>query len=93
MLVAVTIPHGSAADAISNEGLNDMSLPDTHPVDANGRLIPHATCQPVGHAAFAAGLDGVVARSAAPGGDRELAWFPRGRTPASEAPAAFEDWW
>lgn len=93
VLIEVTIPYGTAADALGNAGLLDMGLPASYPRDGAGDVVPHATCQPIGRAAFDAGLDGVAARSAAPGGERELAWFPRGIGPTVVATRRFEDWW
>lgn len=70
-----------------------MGLPTSFPLDERGETVWHATCQPLGQGAFDAGLDGVDARSAAPGGDRELAWFPKGRMLVADPAAAFDEWW
>ncbi|MXW62979.1 MAG: hypothetical protein F4003_14545 [Acidimicrobiaceae bacterium] len=70
-----------------------IGVPITYPHDDNGDLIPHDVCQPVGQATFEAGLDGVDCRSAAVGGDRELAWFPRSEKPHETSRRAFQDWW
>lgn len=93
VLVEVEVPAGTAADAYTNEGLGALGLPPTFPMDADGSVIPHATCQAHGQDAFDRGLDGIDARSAAAGGDRELAWFPRGRTLVSEPGVPFDEWW
>lgn len=93
VLVEVDVPAGNAADAYTDEGLAALGLPVTFPRDANGRVIPHAMCQPHGQDAFDRGLDGVDARSAASGGDRELAWIPRGRVPESRPAVPFDEWW
>lgn len=93
VLVEVAIPQGAAADARTDEGLMELGLPTTYPLDHAGVLVPHAACQRLGRAAFDAGLDGVAARSAADGGNEELAWFPRGRTVDAGESFVFEQWW
>lgn len=93
VLIEVTIPDGVAADAYTPAGLAALGLPALFPFDDQGAVIVHAACQPHGQAAFDAGLDGVDARSAAPGGDRELAWFPKSRTLVADSAVPFDDWW
>lgn len=93
VLVEVTLPAGQAADAYSDGGLASLGLPDTYPHNADGRPMPHSTCQPIGTAVLDAGLDGVDYRSAAADGDRELAWFPRGRAAQQRSRRTFNDWW
>jgi RES domain len=93
VLIEVAIPDGVAADAYSPAGLADLGLPVSYPLDAAGLTIAHAVCQPLGQGALDAGLDGVDAKSAAVGGDRELAWFPKGRTLTSEPAVPFDEWW
>lgn len=93
LLVEVDIPAGTALDAYSNAGLSAAGLPTTFPREVVGGLVPHATCQPIGVAAFEAGLDGVDARSAASGGDRELAWFPGSHVATEISVRQFEDWY
>lgn len=93
LLVEADIPAGTGLDAYSDAGLLAAGLPVTFPHDAAGGVIPHATCQPIGASAFAEGLDGVDARSAAPGGDRELAWFPRDRVLSAVSERHFQDWY
>ncbi len=83
------MPAGQAADANSDDGLASLGLPHTYPHTADGSLIPHSTCQPIGTAV----LDGVDYRSAAAGGDRELAWFPRGVAAQQRSRRTFDDWW
>ena len=92
-LVEVDIPEGQAADAHTAQGLAALGLPATYPQDANNNLVPHETCQPIGQAAFDANLDGVDYRSAAPGGTRELAWFPRSTHPTQTSLRHFDQWW
>lgn len=93
ILVEVVVPDGDAADAFTDDGLVDLGLPASFPHDAHGDPIPHRTCQPLGQAAFDTGLDGVDCRSAAPGGTRELAWFPRDRRVREVARRSFDRWW
>lgn len=98
VLVTAAIPRGqTAADAISDEGLEHLGLPATYPT-AKNTPISHAICQPIGAAVRFAGLRGVHARSAATadGSGRELAWFParassKARRVAADRP--FTDWW
>lgn len=92
-LVEVEIPPGQAADAHTDHGLAVLGLPATYPLDPSGTLVPHETCQPIGQAAFDANLDGVDYRSAAPGGTRELAWFPRDSHPTESTRHHFHQWW
>ncbi len=92
-LVEVEIPSGQAADAHSDEGLAAVGLPATYPQDPSGGVVPHEVCQPIGQAAHDANLDGVDYRSAAPGGTRELAWFPRHTPPVPTALRPFDQWW
>lgn len=93
LLVGVYIPDGQAADAYTDAGLAALGLPATYPYYANGALIPHAICQPIGQSVFDAGLDGVDCRSAVPGGTRELAWFPRNSQPIQTSRRPFQRWW
>lgn len=93
VLIEVAIPDGVAADAYTEAGLTSMGLPASLPLDGRSAPISHEVCQPLGQDAFDGGLDGVDARSAAPGGDRELAWFPRGRTLAAAPAVPFDEWW
>lgn len=92
LIVDVDIPTGSALDADSDAGLAATGLPATYPFDATNSIIPHSLCQPIGQAAYDAGLDGVAARSAARGGDHELAWFPREKAAVSVDTRRFGDW-
>jgi hypothetical protein len=92
-LIEVSVPSGMALDASTDAGLESIGLPISYPVDAAGTVIPHDTCQPIGAAAFVAGHDGVDCRSAAPGGVRELAWFPREQTATETTRQPFETWW
>lgn len=77
----------------SGGGLASLGLSHTYPHNADGSLIPHSACQPIGKAVLDAGLDGVDYRSAAAGGDRELAWFPRAAVAQQRSRRTFDDWW
>ena len=99
VLVTVTLPSRQVvADAVTDVGLEAVGLPSTYPIDTNGSVIPHSTCQPIGAEAKDQNLRGVHARSATTptGTGRELAWFPA--RPASRAtpsgdPIPFTTWW
>ena len=93
LLLGVEVPGGDAADAYTGDGLVALGLPTTYPNDADGDLISHSVCQPLGQAVFDAGLDGVDCRSAAVGGVRELAWFPRDSKAKEATRRAFDEWW
>lgn len=97
VLAEVSLPTGQRVlDAHSAEGLTALGLPVTYPLDEHGAEAPHAGCQPVGSAAFDAGLDGVRCRSAADTEShlpRELAWFPRGRRARKRRTRSFGDWY
>ena len=93
VLLDVVVPDGQAADAYSDDGLVSLNLPITYPKDNGGLPIPHKHCQRIGAEVFETGLDGIDYRSAAVGGDRELAWFPRGATAQQTARRSFDNWW
>lgn len=97
-LVVATLPRSQeVADALSDEGLDALGLPDTYPRYRNGRPVRHDVCQPIGDKVHEAGLRGVHARSAATedGSGHELAWFPA--RPSSRATLverlSYRDWW
>lgn len=78
ILVGAALPRRQrVCDAHSRAGALRAGLPETYPVDADGVLVPHTQCQPIGAQVKAAGLRGVRARSAQSrdGAGRELAWF------------------
>lgn len=93
ILLEVDVPDGRAADAFTDRGLTGVGLPASYPVDDEGVAIPHSRCQPVGRQAVDQGLDGVDCRSAAPGGHRELAWFPRDTRARATSRRGFDAWW
>ncbi len=97
LLVGITLPRDQrVADVHSRKGVASVNLPATYPLDAGGKLVPHAPCQRIGREAKERGLRGVRCRSARTpeGAGRELAWFPA--TARSHArrktTLAFERW-
>lgn len=78
-LAVATLPRDQqVADVHSAEGVAAAGLPRSYPLDAEGELVGHATCQRIGERLHTARLRGVRCRSAqAPyGAGREVAWFP-----------------
>ena len=97
VLIGVRLPRRQqAADVHTPAGVAAVGLPRGYPTDADGRLVGHDRCQPIGVQAKAAGLRGVHCRSArAPyGAGRELAWFPATARSRAHPDGAvpFEDW-
>lgn len=79
VLVSAVLPRRQrVADCHTRAGVASMGLPASYPLDADGRLIPHQDCQPLGRVAHGANLRGVRSRSARvpDTAGRELAWFP-----------------
>lgn len=78
-LVAVMVPEGLIAlDVVTAEGVAQLALPASYPLNSNGQLVAHARCQAIAVIAHSAQLDGVECRSAATrdGSGREFAWWP-----------------
>lgn len=97
-LVTATLPRSQeVADAVSDDGLEQLGLPDTYPRYRNGRPVRRDACQPIGASVKQAGLRGIHARSAATedGSGRELAWFPARETSRAtlERRLGYRDWW
>lgn len=98
VLVAAQLPPDqSAADAVTDEGLEALGLAASYPVDGHGEAIPHSVCQPIGATLQALdSVHGVWCRSACSddGRGRELAWFARGRraTAAWRSPLPYGHW-
>lgn len=97
-LVVATLPRSQeVADAIGDEGLERLGLPDTYPRYRNGKPVRHNVCQPIGEEVKDAGLRGVHARSAVvdDGSGRELAWFPARETSRATRVRrlVFREWW
>ena len=79
-LIDVEVAERDWLDCVTAVGLESVGLPDTYPRHRNGRPVRHATCQPVGPAAFDDGRPGIAYRSAATGAsstDEELGVFDR----------------
>lgn len=93
ILVEAEVPEADHLDAVTAKGCRACGLPASYPHDADGAVVGHATCQPIGVAAHHAGLPGVACRSAAPGAardDEELAAF---RSVAETRRWSFDDWY
>ena len=96
-LVDVQVVERDWLDCVNAEGLESVGLPVTYPRHANGRPVRHATCQPVGQAAFDDGQPGIACRSAATRAtptDEELGVFDRAVGAAVQMTGrhAFADW-
>lgn len=94
-LVTVEVERADYVDIVTADGCEAAGLPRSYPIDAGGTMVPHEICQPIGQAAWEAGLPGIACRSAAPGAPadgEELAWFARGRRLAPLAVRKFADW-
>lgn len=83
VVIPVLLPDDQeVADIHTAPGITAVDLPATYPVNADGNLIPHSTCQPIGETVADQELTGVHARSATatPATEAtELAWFrPQG---------------
>lgn len=98
VVVGATLPRAQqVADVHTPEGVAAAGLPPSYPLDADGALVAHERCRPVGVAAKDRELRGVRCRSAraSDGAGRELAWFPatsRSRAHRTQT-WGFEDWY
>jgi hypothetical protein len=97
LLVPARLPPAQrAADAVSEQGLVALGLPASYPLGRDGKLLNHATCQPIGKQVRELRFNGVWCRSAAStdGRGRELAWFPgtRAAKPLRKPPIPFGQW-
>lgn len=95
VLVHTDITEAPFVDIVSDRGCVSAGLPPTYPLDARGKAIPWARCQPIGQAAWDQGEPGIACRSAsARPGDlgEELAWFPRDHQLTSAGRHTFEEW-
>jgi hypothetical protein len=95
VLVSAGVPEDDFVDVVSEAGCVAAGLPATYPVDADVSPVPHEVCQPVGQAAWDAGLPGIACRSAAPAappGGEELARFGRGEPLTPLEVRRFLDW-
>jgi RES domain len=96
-LVDAEVGERDWLDCVTAAGLAAVGLPLTYPRHRNGRPVRHATCQPVGQAAFDDGQPGIACRSAATGGsptDEELGVFDRdvGASVQMTGRFPFADW-
>jgi RES domain-containing protein len=94
-LVHAHVPEDDYVDAVTDDGLAELGLPATYPVDARGATIPHARCQPIGLEARDSGERGIACRSAAtpaPPHAEELAFFARRRLRMARS-EPFADWY
>ncbi len=90
VLVRTRLPEDRYLNVVTDAGCRDARLPASYPLDSRRRTIPRRRCQPIGLAAFEAGLPGVAARSAVAAGE-ELAYFG-GRKLRRGAVRPFEEW-
>jgi len=96
VLVTTDVPEDEFVDVVSDAGCVSAGLPVTYPRGANGGMIGHAVCQPIGQRAHDEGRSGVACRSAAPRATREeeeLAWFERGDPLAVLQRRRFDEWY
>lgn len=94
VLVATTVPRSDYVDAVGDEGLVDLGLPRSYPLDDAGQPIPHTRCQPIGLRAWNEDEPGIACRSAAvpAGNGEELAFFAR-RDLKSNQVDSFSAWY
>jgi hypothetical protein len=95
VLVRARVPQDEYVDAVTSDGLAELDLPVTYPVDGRGTPIPHAMCQHIGQVAWDAGERGIACRSAAGSTQpdaEELAFFARRRLRVQRS-EPFVDWY
>jgi hypothetical protein len=94
VLVTAALPDALYVDAVTTEGLVELGLPSTYPVDEDGGVVPHERCRPIGLRAWDSGERGIASRTAADPeiGGEELAWFQRENALEAEAAADFDVW-
>ena len=81
-LIGVILPKDmTAADVVSDDGVQAAGFLTTYPFDATGVVVSHEECWPVAQAGYDQELDGVEARSARArdASGQELCWWSRGR--------------
>ncbi len=94
VLVHTEVPADTYVDAVTESGLKSLGLPTTYPLGADGKVIPHSACQPIGRRAWKADEPGIACRSAAqsaPEDGEELAYFAR-RPLEALGTIRFVDW-
>ncbi len=95
VLVYTGVVAAAYVDVVTDGGCAAAGLPASYPHDADGDLIPHATCQPIGQRAWDHAEPGIACRSAAPeapSGGEELAWFSRERRLVPTSTEPFDRW-
>ncbi len=96
LLVRSHVPGEDFVDIITDKGCIAAGLPDTYPLDTNGKRIGQADCQPIGVEAWKTGDPGIACRSAtqgAPAQVEELAWFQRDHRLMSSETRTFAEWY
>lgn len=94
VLIHAEVPADTYVDAVTEGGLESLGLPTTYPLDADGKVIPHSACQPIGRRAWKADEAGIACRSAAPSAPHdgeELAYFAH-RPLEALGTTRFADW-
>lgn len=97
VLIETDVREHRPVDVVSDAGCRAAGLPETYPLDADGREVGWDRCQPIGRNAWDQGEAAIACRSAAarPGdAGEELAWFVRGREDRlrTRRRRAFDDW-
>jgi RES domain len=95
VLVRTKVPDDRYVDAVTDRGLASLGLPEGYPLGADGNIVPHGVCRPIGRRAREAEEHGIACRSAArtaPPGGEELAYFGPRRLRA-EGEERFVDWY
>lgn len=94
-LVQTSIPADDYVNGVTDGGLKSLGLPTSYPVGADGKVVPHPTCQPIGQRVWEAKEPGIACRSAAPAappGGEELAYFGSRPLQALEV-ESFANWY
>lgn len=95
VLVTTHVPLKNYLDVITDDGCIAAGFPDSYPFDSKGKIIPHATCQPIGQAAWDGRTPGLASRSAAinpTDTGEELAWFQRSKKLKQKNIQSFVEW-
>lgn len=95
-LVATDVPTADYIDVLTAEGCEQVGLPTTYPLSADGDLVPWTRCQPIGESAWEAGELGIACPSAASRatrGGEELTHFDRGAALSVIERRRFGDWY
>lgn len=95
VLVETDVPEHHAVDVVTDAGCRAAGLPVTYPRDADGAIVAHERCRPIGATAWEQGDQSIACRSATakrgePG--EELAWFQRDRRLRVARRRTFEEW-